>query len=454
MTSPRRAGGRLQVLAAASAVVFSIGAPSLAQQQAPPPPPSRITQAEAVVDALAAREFAKVSAQFDAKMKTALPDDALGSGWDDAIAKIGRFLRRAPARERQQGEHTVVQIVCDFERGQMDMGIVFDVSGQIAGMQMRPTAPAVEYAPPDYAPASAFSEREVTVGTGEWALPGTLTIPAGAGPFPAVVLVHGSGPNDRDESFGPNKTFKDLALGLGSSGVAVLRYDKRTFAHREKIAPLAQFTVKEETVDDALAAVRLLRADKSIDGTRIFVLGHSLGGMLAPRIAAADARLAGVIVMAGLVRPLEQTIVEQFQYLAEIDGTVSALEQKIIDDARRSMEQVGKLTPEDLKKDVRISGAPPSYWLDLRGFDPPAAAARLKHRILVIQGARDYQVTVTDFERWKTALAGKPNAQFRLYPTLNHLFLPGTGKSGPAEYSVPGHVPVEVINDIVQWIKG
>jgi len=72
--------------------------------------------------------------------------------------------------------------------------------------------------------------------------------------------------------------------------------------------------------------------------------------------------------------------------------------------------------------------------------------------VLVLQGGRDYQVTVDDFAQWKNALTGRPNAQLRLYPALNHLFLAGTGKSLPAEYSVPGHVPVDVIDDIARWI--
>lgn len=447
MTAHARTIGGLPIVLA---LALAVAAPTLAGQQVTPP--SRIATAEAVVDALVARDFAKVTAQFDAKMKSMLPDHALGSGWDGAMTQLGKFVRRAPAREQQQGSYTAVQILCEFERGQMNMAIVFDASGLIAGLQMKPVSPP--YAPPDYAPASSFVERDITVGEGEWALPGTLTVPVGAGPFPAVVLVHGSGPNDRDESFGPNKTFKDLALGLAANGVAVLRYDKRTFVHRAKVAPLTQFTVKEETIDDALTAVRLLRADKSIDPARVFILGHSLGGMLAPRIAGADPRLAGIIVMAGAVRPIEQSIVEQLQYLAEADGTVSPAEQKVVDDAKRNMGEVAKLTAADAKANRTISGAPASYWVNLRGINPTAEAAKLPHRMLVLQGARDYQVTVADFERWKTGLAKKKNVQFRLYPALNHLFLPGTGKSVPSEYTVPGHVPIEVIRDIATWIKG
>ena len=439
------------IVAGVMLVVCAVAAP---QAQLPTPPPSRITLAEAAVDAMVAREFARVSAQFDTAMKKAMPDDSLQKGWDGAMLQIGGFVRRNPAREQHKSGYAAVIIPCDFQRGKMEVTIVFDAAGQIAGMQMRPATPPVQYAPPAYAVANAYTEREVTVGTGEWALPGTFSRPVGTGPFPAIVLVHGSGPNDRDETFGPNKTFKDQSLGLASRGVAVLRYDKRTLVHRAKVAPLTQFTVKEETIDDAVAAVAMLRSEASVDPSRIFVLGHSLGGMIAPRIAAADARIAGIIIMAGAVRSLDQSVLDQYTYLAEADGTVTAAEQQMIDDAKRTIEIVAKLTPEDAKTGRSIGGGPVSYWLDLRGFDPPAAAARLSHRVLVLQGQRDYQVTVADFERWKAGLANKTNAQFRLYPTLNHFFLPGTGKSLPAEYSTPGNVPVEVITDIAAWVKG
>jgi len=415
---------------------------------------SRVTETEALVDALVARQFPKITALFDDAMKGAMPDDSLQKAWDGAMVQLGAFARRGPGREQRRGTYTAVMVLCDFANGKMDVTFVFSDTGRIAGLQMRPPAPDVSYAPPDYAVPSAYTDREVTVGGGEWALPGTLSLPAGTGPFSAVVLVHGSGPNDRDESFGPNKTFKDLALGLASRGVAVLRYDKRTFVHRAKLDAFTHVTVKEETIDDALAAVALLRRDPAIDPAKVFVLGHSLGGMLAPRIAAADPKLAGIIVMAGPVRSLDQAVFDQYTYLFNADGTVTAAEQKRIDDARETIAAVANLTAEDAKSGRIIGGVPASYWLDLRGFDPAAAAARLPHRILVLQGARDYQVTVEDFERWKTGLGGRPNVQFRLYPALNHLFLPGTGKSMPAEYSVPGHVPVEVITDIVGWVKG
>ena len=320
------------------------------------------------------------------------------------------------------------------------------------------SAPTPSPAPadPGYVKAGTFRETDVTVGAGEWALPGTLAMPAGEGKHPALVLVHGSGPNDRNETIGANAPFRDLARGLASKGVAVLRYDKRTLVHGAKIVSAPdRFTVKEETVDDALEAVALLARTPGIDTARIFVLGHSLGGMLIPRVAshARATNVAGYIVMAGTARPLQDVYLDQVRYLLALDGEITPSEQaKLAEIERQNARLVDPAQLANASAADLPLGLPAAYWKDLEGYRPAEAAKAIERPVLILQGERDYQVTMADFALWKTALGSKPNVTFRTYPGLNHLFIAGEGTSSPAEYSAAGHVAQAVIDDIAAWV--
>ncbi len=317
---------------------------------------------------------------------------------------------------------------------------------------------------PDASPAATaraipmpalFREKEVTVGAGQWALPGTLTLPAKEDPCCAVVLVHGWGPHDRDESTGPNRPFRDIAWGLASRGIAVLRYEKRTKEHRRMIE-WERLTVDEETVDDALAAVKLLRETPRIDPKKIYLLGHCLGGMLAPRIAARDKKIAGIIIFAGASRPFEDVLLSRVEYLLSLRGDApSPADKAALENLRAQAARVknGSLSDATPSADLP-QGLPASYWLSLRGYDPPGEARQLNRPILVLQGGRDYQVTAADFEGWKKALDGRKGAQFEWYPACNHLFVSGEGMSTPEEY-LQRRKTVEgpVLDRIAVWIR-
>ncbi len=351
-------------------------------------------------------------------------------------------------------KYDIAIVTCRFEKGQLDVKVVYDSQDKVTGLWFTPTAPP-ESLPPPYADPKSFAEEEVTVGSGWWTLPGTLTRPVGKGPFPAVVLVHGSGPNDRDETIGPNKPFRDLAWGLATQGIAVLRYEKRTKQHQLKMAlAMDSLTVQEETVDDAVAAIATLRAAEKIDTKGIFVLGHSLGGMLVPRIAEGGKDVAGFVVFAGTSRPLEDILLEQMGYIFSLSGEVSKKDRDTLATIR---EQVARVKSADLSKDTPASelplGVPPAYWLDLRGYEPANQAAQMKKPLLVMQAGRDYQVTMDDYALWKQALSGKPNVEFKIYPKCNHLFIEGVGQCTPAEYANPGYVAKAVIDDIADWIR-
>lgn len=409
------------------------------------------------IDLLAKGDFAGATARFDNTMKTALPEAKLRDTWQNLQQQAGLFKERVHARVEAQAFFQVALVTCKFERAELDAKVVFDGKRQVSGLWFVPSqAPTRSFKPPPYARSNAFHEKDFTVGSGEWRLPGTLTLPSGAtNAVPALVLVHGSGPNDRDETIGANKPFRDLAWGLATRGIAVLRYEKRTKEHAAKLAAadFSKFTIKQETIDDALSAAAQLRTTDGVDPQRIFILGHSLGGIAAPRIAQADPNLAGLIILAGcLARPLEDIMVDQVRYLASLDGEGSEAQQAKIRDIEAQAAKVKELTAADAASAAPLLGGPPAYWLDLREYNPLAAAKNVKQPLLILQGGRDYHTPEADFQLWKQALGSQPNVTFRLYPNLNHLFVPGEGKSTPAEYTQPGHVAQAVVADIADWI--
>jgi len=415
--------------------------------------------AKSLTEQLASRQYAQIVTHFDETMTSAMPAAKLAEFWDGLTGQVGAFQSITGTRAQSVQGYQVVLVTSKFEKATLDVKWVFDGKNRVAGFFVVPSEPAVPWSAPDYAKSANFHERPVTVGAGHWQLPGTLTIPNGAGSFPAVVLVHGSGPEDQDESIGPNKPFKDLAWGLASHHIAVLRYNKRTLQYANELkSAMANFTANDETVDDARTAVALLAQQPEIDPKRIFVLGHSMGGTLAPRIAQGDAHVAGLIILAGGTRPLEKVIVEQIKYIASLNGTITPEAQKQIDAAEQAAKEIENpnLTPSQTI-DVLGSKIPGSYFLDLRTYQPAQTAAGLKIPMLILRGERDYQVTMEDFDGWKKALAGNPRVTFKLYPGLFHLFMPsgtaGTGLGSPADYQKPGHVSEPVIQDIAIWVE-
>lgn len=371
--------------------------------------------------------------------------------WSGIIAQSGEFKEIKETKATEEIGHKCVYVTCEFEKVSLDVKEVFDKEGKVAGLFFLPPKAQQAYKPPEYADNSLFTEKECIVGD-EWQLPATITIPKGDGPFPAVVLVHGSGPHDRDETTSVNKPFKDLAWGLATKGIAVLRYEKRTKQYgAEVLTRMKDFTVNEETINDALAGVNLLCVSEGIDPNKIFILGHSLGAMLAPRVAAQNKVIAGLILLAGCSKGLYvEKLPEQTEYLASLDGKIDEYEVKQLEEIKRQLKKIREL---DIRKDEIVLGASKAYWADLMGYDPVKTARGLNLPMLILQGGRDYQVTIEDFRGWEEGLAGQNGVCFKFYPDLNHLFIAGTGKPTPDEYGKPGNIAQVVIKDLVEWIK-
>jgi dienelactone hydrolase len=411
--------------------------------------------ARAFVETMSRGEFESAGKNFDETMKTTFPPDKLRELWQTVNGQVGALKRVVGVRVERVGQYEAAIVTCEFEKSGIEMKVVYTGGGQITGLFFAAVMITTDiYRTPSYVRAAAFQSKEMTVGAGEWALPATLTMPVGKGKFPAVVLVHGSGPNDRDETIGPNKPFRDLAEGLASQGIAVLRYEKRTRQHAAKLGNvMSAFTVKEEVVDDALLAVALLRKTEGIDPRKIFVLGHSLGATLAPRIARADAGLAGLIIMAGASGPVEDLLATQYAYVFSADGVIAPDEQAQLDKIKQQVAKLKDPQTTDATPAAEMPlGVPAHYWLDLRGYRASEDARTLKLPMLIVQGERDYQVTMQEYQGWKI-LSARKDVQLKSYPKLNHLFLEGEGKSLPAEYAKSGNVAKYVVDDLAAWIR-
>ncbi|MFI5611895.1 serine aminopeptidase domain-containing protein [Amycolatopsis sp. NPDC051903] len=385
--------------------------------------------ANAVVELLIDERFKEAAARFAPDLRAAVSPRALRSAWGTAVAAHGPAVLAGPATV-EPGSAGLVRVSVPVGGFRVVMSL--DERGTVHGLRLAPAADPL-WTPPSYADASAFTEREITLG----AAGATVTAPV-AGCGAGVVLLAGGGPFDRDESSGPNKPLKDLAWGLASRGVAVVRFDKTTHEYA------AGSTMTDEYVPFALAALDVLRREPGV--TRVFVAGHSMGGKVAPRVAEADPAVAGLVILAGDAQPMHHAAVRVARYLG--------LDESIVESFARQASLVDspRLTPRTPPADLPF-GRPASYWLDLRDYDPVATTARLTTPIFLAQGGRDYQVTTADdLSRWLHGLAGRLGVTSKVYATLDHLFMPGQGPSTPADYARPGHVDTAVIADVAEWV--
>lgn len=348
--------------------------------------------------------------------------------------QVGAFQKRGKWETDTAGGVTIYYCDIRFKNYALRFLVSFDANGKANTIRFVPV-PEVATTSPVKLDKRKLEEREIEVNNGDFKLPGTLTLPKKGHHLPAIILVHGSGPNDRDETLGPNKPFRDIAWGLAEQGVAVIRYDKRTKIYGAASAPVGkELTFDEETVDDALAAVRLAKTLPEVDSGRVYVLGHSQGAMLAPRIAerAGTRQLAGIILLAAPVRKMKELLIEQLTYIASLTA---------------STEDV------TAKAEAIMGNLPPAYVKMEAEYQPLEVAQKLTLPIFILQGERDYQVTMQDFGLWRFGLFRNRNVQYKSYPKLNHILQEGSGKSTPFEYNHFGPVPMYVMEDIAAFIN-
>lgn len=411
-------------------------------------------------DMMSGEKNAELYELFTDAVKAQLSQDDFSGLWPQLTVMYGAFEGFGSLQAQQVSGLTVYLQRLNMGKQDLILQLAVNEVGKVDGIHIT-LAPIEENTTPKAADLpEGIVEEEVTVGEGEWALLGTLTLPETGSALKAVVLVHGSGANDRDETVGSTKMFRDLAWKLAQNGIAVLRYDKRNFVHGSKITQEMQatFTVREETVDDALLAGKLLAADSRIDSTKIFLVGHSLGAMLGPRIVSEGNGLyAGMVLVSGTPLPLTDIIIDQNNdALSKLTEEQRAAQQPLLDAEIQKLDAFLKMSAEETKS-VAVFGMPGYYLYEMRQTDPAALILTLKLPTLIMQGGKDFQVTVENgLDAWKKAVGEQEFVTYKLYPELNHPMMVYTGD--PAlqyslqEYNTPANLDEAAGNDIINWI--
>ena len=397
------------------------------------------------VQCLVNRDFETVAAGFNESIAKQVDAAALRQAWDSVAATAGDFISATGINYESKDGIAVVTTTAEFENLGIIITLSYDNNGKIAGIWFNFAPEDSKYQPVD---TDLFTEEVVFIG--EYELKGVVTTPDNTDDYPVVVLVQGSGASDFDETVGANKPFKELAHGLAEKGIASIRINKRLY--QKPVLMHDQLTIWDEYMDDIYAAIDYAKANVS---ENVYVIGHSQGGMSAPKIAL-DNDLKGIVMMAGSIRGLEDIVLDQNTATLETMDEYSDKEKKqILKATQDGVAAVKALTEESTEP---VLGIPAQYWLSLRDLDGENILKnRLDIPVLVLQGTADFQVYMDkDFEYMKSVLDHKENITFKSYDGLNHLFKPQSlpGVANVTEYAAENHIPQYVIDDIAGFIKG
>lgn len=398
--------------------------------------------------------FDSIYAHFDSVTSRQISKEQFETTCESLPAQLGEFVSFNNISIDTLSGFMLSLTTMNFKNAKIAMSITFNSKLKIAGFYFRPKN---SYTPPEYVNTLLFTEYKLKLGKAPFIISATLSVPNKTVNPPCLVIVGGSGPTDMDMSTGNNKPYKDIAWGLAAKGIAVLRFDKRTYLYGAQLMSDKfsgkQLTIKEEYLDDAKEVITYLKNCNMVNPKQIYILGHSQGGMLAPLICEQNKFVAGIIMMAANARSMQDMMIEQLNYLYNNSNTTPPQQVKI-----EAMKRHALLAKKpDLKPDFpedSLPGATAAYWISINKYNQLKSAKIINQPMFFIQGERDYQVTMTDLNLWKENLSEKKNCTFKTYPKLNHHFMEGEGPSTSSEYDKVSNVPEYIPEDIANWIKG
>ncbi|PWY89723.1 alpha/beta-hydrolase [Aspergillus heteromorphus CBS 117.55] len=412
------------------------------------------------ITALRNEDWTALRPLFLLPLRLLLTEILLRKAWESVLTIYGPLEDIGPATFSNYWLLHTATAPLRFKQGSVSLSLQWAVTGHLIGLRVIPLA-SNRWKPPSYATSEDITETKLSLGRGIYKVGATLTLPTNPQPkTPCVILIAGSGPTDRDSTIRSLKPFKDLAYGLSSSGIAVCRFDKVTYTHGLWLKLLRRnrsMTLTDEYVYHVLDAVRQVRKHPGI--SEVFLLGHSLGAWPAAKITALDSAVAGCVLMACPAEQIYRCAVRQMRYLMAVNGGLARASNTMGEELvklERQAEVADGLSPGSSVAAGELPfGIGPAYWLEGREFNPLGYSEHLSRKpLLVLQGGRDYQATMKDdYARYYETFRGCVSVEFRVYESLNHLFVAGEGLSVPAEYDKSGNVDAKVVDDIVLWVR-
>ncbi|RXM38833.1 hypothetical protein BOQ62_15040 [Chryseobacterium sp. CH21] len=380
------------------------------------------------------KNIEKAHSYFDSSVAGQIPVEQLKAVTEQLQGQIGGLKNILEVNN----EGNIYYYYTEFEKTKLDVQLTFSEGNKLLGFFL---VPHKTFEKPD-------EKTTLKIKSDAIELKGTLLLPPSNNKKKLVIFVHGSGAHDRDETIGENKPFKDIAEYLLNNGIASYRYDKRTYTYPESFNEKS--TVEEETINDAVNAANYFKNNADFKGYQIIILGHSQGAYLMPEIAK-KAQASKYIFMAGNARPLQDLLVEQYEYLHTLDPTkvpAEAVEEIKKQVAFLNSSQFNLSSPA---QELSL-GQPAAYWQYLKNYNQLNEVKKIKDPMFFAQGGRDYQVTEKDFNLWKETLKNNKTAVFKWYPLLSHLFIAGSGKPSPKDYETKGKVDKQFLKDLTQFI--
>lgn len=421
--------------------------------------------AKEFLDLFQKKEFSKAHTYFDENVKNLMSIDALGQAFNQIETNYGKLDSIGEIGNSSTEGLKIVEIVLHYPKTMLNYRFAFDTDDKIAGLFFIPTYPRSNTSDVKYIDTTRFTEEDVEFGNPDWTIKGSLCIPKFKKSMYAVVMLSGSGPNNRNSEIGPNAPFLDIAQGLATNGIMTIRFDKRTkiYGKRMIMDSTSKITLEEEYYQDADYAIDFLKRYSEylkVNLKGIIILGHSQGGMVAPYIlnnSKYKNMISGAILMAAPARPFEDMIYEQIEYIFKLDNLLDEKETKELEKLSASIKKVKDLENNKTATDLPM-GLDYHYWKSLSQNNFNENLSKIDKPIFVLQGGKDYQVTAEDLNIIETILKDKINQKeskfkIKFYENLNHCFMKSEGTPTPDMYMQKNNVNEDVIKDLSTWIK-